>query len=130
MRSFIYLFFSRFNYSKGHGICAFLLPEILSFQGSAHLLGVGSFSHYIALADRWMPQWYIPKMSKMIISGMEKHFQNYQPDIAPKDITSVPGKLQKHSENTCRSRYVWLPIEWQGEKPVIRWRNEWMVEDL
>ena len=45
MRSFIYLFFSRFNYSKGHGICAFLLPEILSFQGSAHLLGVGSFSN-------------------------------------------------------------------------------------
>ena len=47
MRSFIYLFFSRFNYSKGHGICAFLLPEILSFQGSAHLLGVGSFSYLL-----------------------------------------------------------------------------------
>ncbi len=86
--------------------------------------------HYIALADRWMPQWYIPRMSKMIISGMEKHFADYKPDTSPKEITSVPGKLQKHSENTCNSRYVWLPIEWEGEKPLIRWRNEWRIEDL
>lgn len=21
--------------------------------------------------------------------------------------------------------YVWLPIEWEGEKPVIRWQDEW-----
>ena len=32
----------------------------------------------------------------------------------------VPGALQKHSESTCLSRCVWLPIQWEGEKPVIR----------
>ena len=31
--------------------------------------------------------------------------------------------------NTAASRYVWLPIEWQGEKPVIRWQKEWRLED-
>jgi hypothetical protein len=25
--------------------------------------------------------------------------------------------------------YVWLPIEWEGDKPVIRWKDEWRLED-
>ena len=28
------------------------------------------------------------------------------------------------------SRYVWLPIEWEGDQPVIRWYDEWKVEDF
>ena len=83
---------------------------------------------YIACADRWVPKWYVPLMAKQVISGMERHFQDYKPDTTPKEITSVPGTLQKHSENTYQSRYVWLPIEWEGEKPVIRWRDEWNTE--
>ena len=85
---------------------------------------------YIALADRWMPQWYVPLMAKQIISGMERHFKDYQPDKTPKRVEALPGELQKHNENTYRSRYVWLPIEWEVGKPVIRWRDEWKVEDL
>lgn len=85
---------------------------------------------YIALADRWMPQWYIPLMAGSILSGMKRHFQNYRPDDTPKRVEALPGKLITHSENTCNSRYVWLPIEWEGEKPVIRWRKEWTVDSL
>ena len=89
---------------------------------------------YIALADRWMPQWYVKPMAKRILSGMERHFRDYKPDTSPKEITAVPGILQKHNENTCKSRYVWLPIEWDGDtpgaKPLIRWRDEWRAEEL
>ena len=85
---------------------------------------------YVALADRWMPQWWVPKMAKAIQSGMERHFKDYKPDLSPKEAAPLPGVLQKHGENTCKSRYVWLPIEWEGDKPVIRWRGEWRVEDL
>jgi hypothetical protein len=34
----------QFNYTKGAGSMPFLLSVLLSFQGSTHLLGVGSFS--------------------------------------------------------------------------------------
>ena len=85
---------------------------------------------YIACADRWMPQWYIKPMAKSIQSGMQRHFKDYKPDTEPKEIRSVPGELQKHNENTYQSRYVWLPIEWEGDKPVIRWQKEWRPEDL
>ena len=77
-----------------------------------------------------MPQWYVPKMAKAIQSGMERHFKDYRPDTSPREAAPLPGVLQKHSENTWKSRYVWLPIEWEGEKPVIRWRKAWKVEDL
>ena len=84
---------------------------------------------YIALADRWMPQWYVKLMAKQIISGMERHFKDYKPDTEPHETTELPGKLQTHTENTCKSRYVWLPIEWEDDKPVIRWVKEWRLED-
>ncbi len=80
---------------------------------------------YIACADRWMPQWYVKPMAKQIIAGMERHFKDYKPDTTPRPVTPLPGTLQTHPENTAASRYVWLPIEWQGEKPVIRWLDEW-----
>ena len=85
---------------------------------------------YVACADRWMPSPLIPKMSKMIISGMEKHFKDYKIDRSPKEAKPLPGVEGKHNENTYKSRYVWLPIEWQGDKPVIRWHKEWRIEDF
>ncbi len=85
---------------------------------------------YIACADRWMPQWWIKPMSKQIIAGMKRHFKDYVPDTSPKDITPLSGQLQTHNENTCNSRYVWLPIEWEGDKPIIRWRKKWRWEDF
>jgi len=27
-------------------------------------------------------------------------------------------------------RYVWLPVEWEGGKPVVRWRDQWTLGDL
>ncbi|MEZ0299495.1 MAG: family 43 glycosylhydrolase, partial [Candidatus Methylacidiphilales bacterium] len=28
-------------------------------------------------------------------------------------------------ENSSDGRYVWLPIEWEGDKPVLNWHAEW-----
>ena len=94
------------------------------------VLKVPGTEQYIAMADRWNPQWWVKLMAKQIISGMERHFKDYQPDESPKDVHPLPGVEQKHGENTAISRYVWLPIEWEGDKPVIRWHDEWRWEDL
>ena len=91
------------------------------------VLKIHGTEQYIACADRWMPQWYIPKMSKSILNGTAKHFENYEPDTSPKAALPLPGVEQKHSENTYKSRYVWLPIAWEGEKPVLRWKKEWTI---
>ncbi len=33
-------------------------------------------------------------------------------------------------QNAIDGRYVWLPIEWEGDRPVLRWRDRWSLEDL
>ncbi len=85
---------------------------------------------YIACADRWMPQKWVPMMSKQIISGMKRHFADYQPDTSPREIQPLPGVESVHNENTSKSRYVWLPIEWEGDMPRIRWRKDWRLADF
>ncbi len=27
-------------------------------------------------------------------------------------------------------RYAWLPVEWDGNKPIVRWRDSWTLQDL
>ena len=85
---------------------------------------------YIACADRWKPQSWVPRMSRQILSGMERHFADYVPDESVKEAAPLPGALQKQTENTSIARYVWLPIQWMGEKPVLRWTDEWKPADL
>ncbi|WP_187264723.1 glycoside hydrolase family 43 protein [Pontibacter beigongshangensis] len=31
-------------------------------------------------------------------------------------------------KNPIDGRYVWLPLEFEGEKPVLRWQDEWSLE--
>jgi len=33
-------------------------------------------------------------------------------------------------ENHIDGRYIWLPIEFEGEKPVIRWKDAWSFDRL
>ncbi|MCR4675464.1 MAG: family 43 glycosylhydrolase, partial [Lachnospiraceae bacterium] len=82
---------------------------------------------YVACADRWKPQWYTNFLSKQIVSGMERHFADYKLDLSPKEVHDLPGVETPRKENTSISRYVWLPMDWEEDKPVIRWKKEWMI---
>jgi hypothetical protein len=33
-------------------------------------------------------------------------------------------------KNPIDGRYAWLPVEWEGGKPVVRWRDSWTLRDL
>ncbi len=32
--------------------------------------------------------------------------------------------------NTSQARYVWLPLGFEGERPVIEWRSEWTLDEF
>ncbi len=85
---------------------------------------------YIVCADRWMPQLIHKISARPIISVFKYLFRNYVPDTSPKEAPPLPMKEQKHRENTSISRYVWLPLEWDGDKPLIRWREVWKYGDI
>lgn len=85
---------------------------------------------YIACADRWKPDRSSEITGKLISHLMDVGMKNLKPDETPKESASLSGKEIRHFENTSKATYVWLPIEWDGDKPVIRWRDEWCLEDF
>ncbi len=76
---------------------------------------------YIAMADRWLVD--LPNDLPNIKSIYERTY------------TDLEGKVEfdetKYTQrNTSIAEYVWLPIEIQDGRPIIRWYDEWRWEDF
>jgi Glycosyl hydrolases family 43 len=88
---------------------------------------------YIALADRWLgpqtdPEFADGTISSQVQSAIASAFiiPHPKPDAADiAAIARVTGKV-----NTSLSRYVWLPIRFDGARPVIEWRDEWSLDEF
>lgn len=96
----------------------------------------GVFKHpykknlYIALADRWVPDYKMNEekydiLSRSIASRYDKRYQ-----ATKEEKMSLMDSPIVNVVNTSRSNYVWLPIEWENSQPIIRWYDEWSVEDF
>ena len=92
------------------------------------VLQIPDTQKWVACADRWMPHWWVDVLSFWNQKMFKAQFRNYQPDMCPRRDPKLTGKEQWHSENTAVSRYVWLPVQWEGEKPVLRWQKQWRWE--
>ena len=83
----------------------------------------GKEDAYIAVADRWLPscryeyEEYRKAFERRFIKG-------------EKPLPSEEKYFADDAANTSISDYVWLPIRFEGEKPVIEWRDEWKIEDF
>lgn len=84
---------------------------------------------YIALADRWLVN--LPEDLPDNLFEIE----NSQHDDSVKTINDERRDEAKRintpqNRNTSIATYVWLPIMFEGEKPVIRWFDEWKWEEF
>ncbi|CZQ96526.1 family 43 glycosylhydrolase [Trichococcus ilyis] len=94
----------------------------------------GIFKHpekdlYIALADRWVPDYVMTAerydiLSRVIAARFDERYTTT--DEEKKQLMGSPilGNV-----DTSKANYVWLPIEWEGDRPIIRWHEEWRIED-
>lgn len=92
----------------------------------------GKHDLYVAVADRWMPQLVGTDEPREEWKRIADRFEGHQPNA----LTDVPVQIIDRSKQqrngwdvTYNARYVFLPITWQGEKPVIEWKDEWKLED-
>lgn len=77
---------------------------------------------FIAMADRWLPDCtYAYEDYK---KAFERRFILGKPPLPEEE-----KYFSDAAANTSRSRYVWLPIRFEGEKPVIEWHTEWHLSD-
>ncbi|MBQ1341791.1 MAG: family 43 glycosylhydrolase [Erysipelotrichaceae bacterium] len=79
---------------------------------------------FIAMADRWL-------VDAMNVSyeTVEKVFRLYAAGEYEKALDIVKS-LDLPPENTSKAAYVWLPIEFENGRPVIRWYETWRWQDF
>ena len=84
---------------------------------------------YIALADRWVPDYTMTRerykaIECAIASRFDKSYHSTEEDY--KLLKESPMLA---SAATSKARYVWLPVRFEGDRPYIEWREEWKLED-
>lgn len=74
---------------------------------------------YIAIADRWLPRY---------LEHGECAHQAFVEHFAPGRDGDEP--MEEFADvNTTIADYVWLPIRFEGDRPLIDWHDEWRIED-
>ena len=89
---------------------------------------------YIALADRWVgpqsgPEFESGETSRLVQSGFSKVFASPRQALTPAEQTAMAAGASLKI-NTSLARYVWLPIRFEGDRPVIEWRSEWSLDEF
>ena len=85
----------------------------------------------VAVADRWLPELQLERethlrtLNAIAACCDPKHYRAPMKDIIA--IAKLPMDCKK--VNTSISDYVILPVEWEGEKPALRFRDEWRIGD-
>ena len=80
----------------------------------------GKKNLYIALADRWLMD--LPEELPDMMQAFDIMFN--KKGSPHEDVYA----LTKHDISTAG--YVWLPIEFENNTPVIRWYDSWKTEDF
>ena len=74
---------------------------------------------YIAVADRWLPRY---------LDHGDRAHQAFVEHFAPGRDGDEPMEEFAYVD-TSIADYVWLPIRFEGDRPVIDWRDEWSPDE-
>lgn len=88
---------------------------------------------YVALADRWLPQFVGTDIPVRIARDYERRYKEHKPfekDFSTPQVKDKTNKLRGKWDTTNDSRYVFLPVIFdENGKPTIEWKEEWRLED-
>lgn len=85
---------------------------------------------YISIADRWVPGYPVDAArADMIERAIAAHYEPEQYRVGPEEKKALMDSPMLASANTSLADYVWLPLEFDGEKVFIKWKDEWKLED-
>lgn len=94
---------------------------------------------YIAMADRWLPE-LSGDVTPRVMAAVERMFAEPEVDEHTGQVAEVPSadsganaeqvSAALRDTNTSVADYVWLPIRFEGNMPILDWRDEWRLEDF
>jgi hypothetical protein len=112
------------------------ITSVITIQHLGHQDSPLSSFHsplYIALADRWLPQYWQTDVPQRTLKNKEKAYLNHQPfdrDFSTPQVKDKTSVKRNKWDTTDSARYVFLPITFDAKgKPVIEWHDEWRIED-
>ena len=85
---------------------------------------------YIALADRWLtnlPEELPHNLMEIMISFSDP---NQTPLISMEEYQKIWSYNTPETRDTSLADYVWLPVEFRGDVPYIKWYDSWRIEDF
>lgn len=84
---------------------------------------------YIAMADRWVPEFKVTKgVSEKIWNQIVAIYM--QQEISEEDREWFEALPMLETANTSIADYVWLPLKFDGDKASIEWRDEWSPDEF
>lgn len=105
--------------------------DFISFAGQfTDVLKIPGKDIYIACADRWITDIELCRQRAQSMEAYAKIVPKEEADLEPKLSFELPKEEKVYEADTCKSTYVWLPIKWEKDTPVIYWMDEWKLEDL
>lgn len=86
---------------------------------------------YIALADRWVPDYPVDaKLADLLERCTAQRFDPEHYKASSEEMQTMMQGPMLTSANTSRANYVWLPITFEEGKPKIYWRDSWKLSDF
>ena len=86
---------------------------------------------YIALADRWVPDYPVDaKLADLLERCTAQRFDPEHYKATSEEMQTMMQSPMLTSANTSRANYVWLPITFEEGKPKIHWRDSWKLSDF
>lgn len=85
---------------------------------------------YVAIADRWVPDFVMTgeKYDIIVRAITARYDETIQ--VTPEEKAFFNQIPVGGSANTSIADYVWLPIRWEGDMPRIPWRENWSPEEF
>ena len=91
----------------------------------------GKKALWIALADRWVPDYPVDaKLADILERCTAQRFEPERYKTTPEETQVMMQSPMLDSANTSRADYVWLPLTFEGGKPKIRWHDSWKLSDF
>ena len=85
---------------------------------------------YVAIADRWVPEYMVDaKRADLIMRGIATHYEPEKYQISKEEQVELMNSPMLDSANTSIADYVWLPLRFVGDEVKIEWLDSWRLED-
>lgn len=85
---------------------------------------------YIAMADRWVPEFMVDaRIADIMERSIAGHYEPERYQVTPEEQQLVMKSPMLESADTSGADYVWLPLRFEGDQVEIEWLDEWRIED-